>query len=400
MRALDVVGFAFGVLGGHRRRTALSLLGVAIGVAAVLLLTSLGEGARAYVVREFAAMGSNLLVVLPGKTETTGLSPLIGGAPHDLTLDDVEAIRRLGGVRRAAPLGVGRATVRFGPRNRDVMIAGTTADWRDIRGMEMTMGMHLPAAAAEAERAVCVIGAVVRSELFAGVNPLGQSLRIGDERYRVIGVMSSRGTSMSMDIDDLVMIPVRRHMRMFNTTSLFRVLVEGGSHASLDVVRERVIALLRARHDDEEDVTVLTQDAMLSAFGRILRVLTLLLTGIAAVSLTVAGVGVMNVMLVSVSERPREIGLLKALGATAGQVLVLFLLESSLLALAGGSLGILVSWLVTMMFTLLYPAFPVSPPVWALTSALGISLGVGVGFGAWPARRAARLDPIAALTKR
>jgi putative ABC transport system permease protein len=400
MRAPDVVAFALGVLRGHRLRTVLSLLGVAIGVAAVLLLTSLGEGARAYVVREFAAMGSNLLVILPGKTETTGLSPLIGGAPHDLTLDDVEAIRRLGGVRRAAPRGGGRATVRFGARNREVMVAGTTAEWRDIRDMEMTLGSHLPTAGAEAERAVCVIGAVVRAELFPGVNPLGQNLRIGDERYRVIGVMSSRGTSMSMDIDDLVMIPVRRHMRMFNTTSLFRILVEVGAHASLDVVRHRVVDLLRTRHDDEEDVTVLTQDAMLSAFGRILRVLTLLLAGIAAVSLTVAGVGVMNVMLVSVSERTREIGLLKALGATARQVLVLFLLESSLLAVAGGALGIAASWLVTTTFTHFYPTFPVAPPMWALASAFGISLGVGVGFGAWPAQRAARLDPIAALTKR
>jgi putative ABC transport system permease protein len=399
MRAPDVVTFALGVLRGHRLRTVLSLVGVAIGVAAVLLLTSLGEGARAYVVREFAAMGSNLLVVLPGKTETTGLSPLIGGAPHDLTLDDVAAVRRLGGVRRAAPLGVGRTTVRFGARNREVMIAGTTADWRDIRDMAMTLGTYLPDGA-EADRAVCVIGAVVRAELFPGVNPLGQNLRIGEERYRVIGVMSSRGTSMSMDIDDLVMIPVRRHMRMFNTTSLFRILVEVGAHASLDVVRYRVVDLLRARHDGEEDVTVLTQDAMLSAFGRILRVLTLLLAGIAAVSLTVAGVGVMNVMVVSVSERTREIGLLKALGATARQVLVLFLLESSLLAVAGGALGIGAAWMVTAIFTQLYPTFPVAPPMWALASALGISLGVGVGFGAWPARRAARLDPIAALTKR
>lgn len=399
MQALDVVAFGLGVLRGHRLRTALSLLGVAIGVAAVLLLTSLGEGARAYVVGEFAAMGSNLLVILPGKTETTGLSPLIGGAPNDLTLDDVEAIRRLGGVRRAAPLSVGRATVRFGARNREVMIAGTTADWRDIRDMAMTMGSYLPTAAAEADRAVCVIGATVRTELFPGVNPLGQNLRIGDERYRVIGVMSGRGTSMSMDIDDLVMIPVRRHMRMFNTTSLFRVLVEVGARASIDVVRQRAVDLLRARHDGEEDVTVLTQDAMRSAFERVLQMLTVFLAGIAAVSLTVAGVGVMNVMLVSVAERTREIGLLKALGATRSQVLVLFLLESSLLAIAGGSLGIVAAWAVTSAFTHLYPAFPIAPPSWAIASALGLSVGVGVGFGAWPARRAARLDPIAALTK-
>jgi putative ABC transport system permease protein len=400
MRPSDGLGFILGVLRGHRLRTALSLLGVAIGVAAVILLTSLGEGARAYVVREFSAMGSNLLIVLPGKSETSGLAPLLGSAPHDLTLDDVDAVRRIAGVRRAAPLAVGRATIRVGRRSRDVMIAGTSADWRPMRRMEMTLGTHLPAGRAEAERAVCVIGALIRDELFSNENPLGQTLRIGDERYRVIGVMASRGASMNMDVDDLVMIPVERHMRMFNTTSLFRMLVEVGAHASMDAVRERVLSLLSARHDGEEDVTVLSQDAMLTSFGRILRMLTLLLTGIAAISLTVAGVGVMNVMLVSVAERTREIGLLKAIGATATQVSTLVLLESTLIALAGGLLGAAGAWMVTAIFTRLYPAFPVTPPLWALASAMAIALAVGAGFGAWPARRAARLDPIAALSRR
>jgi putative ABC transport system permease protein len=400
MRLRDVLAFTLGVLHGHRLRTALSLLGVAIGVAAVILLTSLGEGARAYVVREFAAMGSNLLVVLPGKSETSGFAPILGGAPHDLTLDDVVAVRRAPGVRRAAPLAVGRATVRFGRRSRDVMIAGTAADWFLIRRMDMALGSPLPAGSAEAERAVCVLGAVVQAELFPGVNPMGQMLRVGDERYRVIGVMAGRGTSMSMDIDDLVLIPVERHMRMFNTTSLFRIIVEAGAHASLDGVRERVIAVLTTRHDGEEDVTVLSQDAMLTSFGRILRILTMLLAGIAAISLTVAGVGVMNVMLVSVAERTREIGLLKAIGATATQVLMLVLLESTLLATAGGVIGALTAWSIITGFTHLYPTFPMTPPAWALATAMAISLAVGSGFGAWPARRAARLDPIAALTRR
>jgi putative ABC transport system permease protein len=400
MRPSDGLAFILGVLRGHRLRTGLSLLGVAIGVTAVVLLTSLGEGARAYVVREFAAMGSNLLIVLPGKSETSGLAPLLSAAPHDLTLRDVDAVRRLAGVRRAAPLAVGRATIRAGRFNRDVMIVGTSADWRPMRRMSMALGTHLPEGRAEADRAVCVIGALIRAELFPNENPLGKTLRIGDERFRVIGVMASRGASMNMDVDDLVMIPVERHMRMFNTTSLFRILVEVGAHASMDAVRERVVSLLTLRHDGEEDVTVLSQDAMLTSFGRILRMLTLLLTGIAAISLTVAGVGVMNVMLVSVAERTREIGLLKAIGATATQVSTLVLLESTLIAMAGGLLGLAGAWAVTALFTRLYPAFPVAPPLWALASAMAIAVAVGAGFGAWPARRAARLDPIAALSRR
>jgi putative ABC transport system permease protein len=400
MRLPDVLQFSTGALRGHRLRTALSLLGVAIGVAAVILLTSLGEGARAYVVREFAAMGSNLLVVLPGKTETTGFAPLFGGAPHDLTLDDVEAIRRVPGVRLVAPVTVGRATIHAGGRSRDVMIAGTNAEWGRVRQVDMALGTFLPEPGAEAERAVCVIGALIRSELFPGANPLGQMLRVGDERYRVIGVTAARGRSMNMDLDDLVLLPVRRHMRMFNTTSVFRVMVEVGANAAIEPTRRRVTAMLAVRHAGEEDVTVLTQDAVLTSFGRILNALTLLLAGIAAISLTVAGVGVMNVMLVSVAERTREIGLLKAVGATENQILLLFLIESTLLAAAGGTAGAGAAWAITTLFTRLYAAFPLAPPAWAVGSALLVSITIGVASGAWPARRAARLDPIAALARR
>jgi putative ABC transport system permease protein len=397
MRLGDVLQFATGALRGHRLRTALSLLGVAVGVAAVILLTSLGDGARAYVEREFAAMGSNLLVVLPGKTETTGFAPLFGGAPHDLTLEDVEAMRHIAGVRRVAPLTVGRASIHASGRSREVMIAGTTAEWGRVRRVEMAVGSFLPETAAEADRPVCVIGALIRSELFPTGNPLGRVLRVGEERYRVIGVTARRGRSMNMDLDDLVMIPVRRHMRMFDTTSIFRVMVEVGAHASIESTRARVIAMLTARHAGEEDVTVLTQDAVLTSFGRILNVLTLLLAGIAAISLTVAGIGVMNVMLVSVAERRREIGLLKAIGATGRQILALFLLEATLIAVTGGAAGAGAAWSVTALFTEAYPSFPIAPPLWAVGAALLVSITIGASFGAWPARRAARLEPIAAM---
>src|SRR6266542_1580956 len=229
MRSADFLALATGALRGHRLRTALSLTGVAIGVAAVILLTSLGEGARTYVTREFTSLGSNLLIVFPGKTETTGMAPVFGGAPHDLTLDDVDAIRRrLPYIVAAAPLSIGRATIRFGSRSREVVIAGTTPEYHRIRRLEMRMGTPLPERGAEADRAVCLIGPTIQSELFPDMNPLGQTLRVGDERFRVIGVTVPRGgTSLGSDVDDMVTVPVRRHMRMFNTTTLFRVLIEG-----------------------------------------------------------------------------------------------------------------------------------------------------------------------------
>jgi putative ABC transport system permease protein len=400
MTAFEIVRFAGGALRGHRLRAGLSLLGVAVGVTSVVLLTSLGEGARMYVTGEFASLGSNLLVIMPGRTETTGLAPPIGGAPHDLTLEDAEALRRLPGVRRVAPMALGSATARFADLTRDVMVIGATGEWREVRRIEMGQGQFLPAGDAERDRSVCVIGRGVERELFLGRSALGALLRVGDERFRVIGVMAPRGTSLGMNLDDIVLIPVVRHMKMFDTATLARVLVEMRSHEELPAARAAAIEALTRRHDDEEDVTIVTQDSMLATFSRLLTVLTAALTGIAAISLSVAGVGIMNVMLVSVSERTREIGLLKALGATSGQVLRLFLAEAATLSAIGGVVGLGVAMLATATVRSWYPAFPMQPPFWAMPAALLVSLAVGTLFGALPARRAARLDPILAMMRR
>ena len=400
MNVDDVLVFSAGALRGHRLRTGLSLLGVGIGVCAVVLLTSLGEGARRYVTAEFASLGTNLLIVLPGKTETTGMAPVIGGVPHDLTVEDAEALeRQVRQIRKLAPLSVGTAAAQFGERSREITIVGTTAAMLGVRRLRLQSGQYLPEGA-ERDRAVCVIGAKLQSELFPSRNPLGAMLRLGDERYRIIGVMAPRGMSMGMDMDEVVHIPVVRHLRMFNRRSLFRILVDAGSHDSIEPARTAILRVLTERHDDEEDVTVLTQDAVLSAFGRILGMLTAALTGIAAISLSVAGIGIMNVMLVSVSERTREIGLLKALGASRGQVLAMFLVEAAIIATAGGVAGLGVAFIATRAFAVVYPAFPIDPPAWAVVAALGVSVSVGIVFGALPARRAARLDPVAALTRR
>jgi putative ABC transport system permease protein len=399
MTAVDVVRFAGGALRGHRLRTGLSLLGVAVGVMSVVLLTSLGEGARVFVTGEFASLGSNLLIVMPGKVETTGFAPPIGGAPHDLTLDDAEALRRLPGVRRVAPMAIGSATARAGDLTRDAIVIGATAEWREVRRIEMGQGRFLPAGDAERDRPVCVVGRVIARELFPGRSAVGELLRLGDERCRVIGVIAPRGTSLGMNLDDLVLIPVVRHMKMFDETSLPRILIEMRSHEDLPAGRLAVIGRLKGRHD-EEDVTIVTQDSMLATFSRLLSVLTAALAGIAAISLSVAGVGIMNVMLVSVAERRREIGLLKALGATSGQVLRIFLTEAATLSAFGGLVGLAAASLATTVVRSFYPSFPMQPPAWAMPAALVVSLAVGLLFGALPARRAAALDPILAMTRR
>jgi len=401
MTGRDLFAFATGALRGHRLRTVLSLLGVAIGVAAVILLTSLGEGARVYVTGEFASLGTNLLILLPGKTETTGLLPVVGGVPHDLTLADVEAIRRqVAGVRHLTPIVIGQATARFGEKSRELTVAGTTSELLPIRKIPIHVGRFLPEGEIERGERVVVIGSTVRTELFGALNPLGEILRVGDERFRVIGVLAPHGVSVGLSFDDMIYIPASQAMRMFNLRSVFRVLIELTANEAITRTKNDVLAVVAERHDHEEDITILTQDAVISTFGKVFAVLTAALTGIAAISLSVAGIGIMNVMLVSVSERTSEIGLLKALGATPAQVLALFLAEASILSIAGGAAGLAAGFGGAGLVRALYPSFPVEPPLWAVVSAILVSIAVGTLFGTLPARRAARLDPIAALSRR
>lgn len=401
MSPRDLLAFSAGALRGHRLRTGLSLLGVAIGVASVVLLTSLGEGARLYVTGEFASLGTNLVIILPGKTETTGVTPFISGVTHDLTVEDGETIlRRVRPVRRVAPLAFGTAPVRFGERSRDVAVIGTTADFLGVRNIRLQSGRYLPAGEAALGQKVCVIGAKVREELFGGRNPLGEAVRLGPERFRVVGVLAPRGMSIGMDLDDMVQVPVTAALRLFNQSSLFRILVEVRSNAEIPPAKAAIEALLRQRHGGAEDVTLLTQDSVLATFGRILGLLTAALAGIAAISLTVAGLGIMNVMLVAVSERTREIGLLKALGVTGRQIVAVFLVEAAILSTAGGAAGLAAAFAGAGILRHLFPSFPVQPPAWAVAAAVAVSLVVGLLFGAMPARRAARLDPIQALARR
>jgi len=399
VRPLDLLRFSGTALRGHRLRSVLSLLGVAIGVGSVILLTSLGEGARLYVTGEFASLGSNLLIVIPGKTETTG-GPILGGVPRDLTVEDADALRRqVPEIRKVAPLALGTATAAAGGLSREVTVAGTTRAMKEIRRFRMLSGRYLDEAKAARGQRVAVLGVKVAQELFPGENPLGGILRLGGERFRVVGVMAQRGTSLGADLDEMVHIPVEAALKLFDQSSLFRILIEVRSHEEIAEARRRVLAALAERHG-EEDVTVFTQDALLETFGNILAVLTAALGGIAAISLSVAGIGIMNVMLVSVSERVPEIGLLKAVGAGRAQVLAAFLAEATILSTAGGLLGLAAGWLGDRALVALYPVFPAEPPSWAVASAIGLSLAVGLAFGSLPAYRASRLDPVAALGRR
>ena len=397
---LDLISLAWSSLIGHRLRTGLSVVGVAVGIAAVVALTALGEGARQYVIQEFTSIGSNLLSVLPGKTETTGAMPGVGGVPNDLTLQDLLALRRsIPSAKYIVPVSMGTETVSFGERRRQVAVLGSTPEFLEARELRMAHGQFLPPGDVARGAPVVVLGHVTARELFPGQQPLGQVVRIGEWRMRVIGVLAEIGKQLGVKMDEVAIVPVATGMKMFNRSSLFRIILKVRSPKDLDHACDQVISILKERHD-EEDVTCITQKAVISTFSSILQTLTLVLVAIGAISLTVAGVGVMNVMLVTVSERTEEIGLLRALGATRGNILGVFLVEAVMLAGIGGCVGLLVGLGGVHLLTWWYPAVPASPPIWAMSGALGLATFLGAIFGVVPARRAAKLDPIMALQRR
>lgn len=396
MRAHDLLRFASGALLRQRLRTGLSLAGVAMGVAAVIVLSTLGEGARAYVVDQFASIGTNLVIVIPGRTETTGL-PTFGGTPADLTLEDAQALaREVPVAHEVAPLAVGTAEVAFVERRRQVALVGTTSEYFQMRELRIARGRALPAGDPTRGSPIVVIGSALAEELFGPRDPVGQVVRVGEWRMRVHGVLAPMGSRLGINLDEVAIVPVATAMRMLDRSSLFRVLLQTRSHRELESAKARALAVMIDRHG-VEDVTVLTQDAVVSTFGVILATLTLVVAAIAGISLTVAGIGIMNVMLVTVSERAAEVGLLKALGAGRRQILAVFLTEAALLSTAGGLAGLALGAAVVRLLVALYPAFPAITPAWAVAAALTVSALVGVVFGLLPARQAAMLDPVQTL---
>ncbi len=402
MKPADKLHFALAATTGYPLRTALLVLAMAIGVAAVVTLTALGDGARRFVINEFSALGSNLVIVLPGRSETSGFNPAnaITGTPRDLTIDDAQSLTRLPAVRRVAPLIIGTSEISAGGKLREVMIAGTTSQYAEVRRLVLAQGRFLPEEDWSRGSPQVVLGATVSNDLFGGEPAIGKLVRLGDRRFRVVGVLNPIGTGLGMNSDEIAIVPASLAQAMFNSNTLFRILIEARHRDAIEPAKVQVLRQLTERHDGEEDVTVITQDAVLATFDRLLGALTFGVAGIAAISLAVAGILVMNVMLVSVTQRTSEIGLLKALGATGSAIRDAFLAEAAMLSLAGAVVGYGLGQLGSAVVRQLYPTFPAYPPAWAVMAGLGTALATGILFGVMPARRAARLDPVQALAKR
>ncbi len=392
----DWAKLSLGSLSSQRMRSFLTALGIAVGIASVVLLTSIGEGVHKFVLSEFTQFGTNLIAVTPGRATTTGVSGAIISNVRPLSMDDALALAQIPKVLGVVPFIQGNAPVELGKRSRRSYIFGVGPEVPAVWQMKVATGRFLPEDDPRAARSFVVLGSKVRDELFKSENPLGRRIRIGGERYRVIGVMESKGQMLGFDLDDSVYIPAARALAMFDRESLMEIDLLYAPGITADKIVKRVKALLVARHS-LEDFTITTQEQMLDVLGSVLNILTTAVGALGGISLLVGGVGILTIMTIAVNERRAEIGLLRAIGARKRQILALFLGEAVVLASIGGLAGLVIgaggAWLLGQAV----PALPTHTPYAYVALAEMLAVLIGLLAGVLPAHRAASLDPIEAL---
>ncbi len=396
MRTADLLRLTASSVTSHRLRAGLTALGIAIGVTAVVLLTSIGEGVHRFVLSEFTQFGTNIISVTPGKTQTFGGSLGALNSVRPLTVDDVDALNRAPYVLAADPVVQGNAEVEFAGRKRRTTVYGVGPRFAEVLRFTVADGTFLPEDDPRAPRALAVLGSRMHSELFGGQGAIGQTIRVGGQRYRVVGVMDSKGTTLGFDLDDTVYVPATLGLALFNRTSLFEAHVLYGEDAPLAEVVDSISAILTARHRSE-DFTITTQQQMLDSLGSVLSVLTFAVGALGSISLLVGGVGIFTIMIIGVRERTAEIGLLRALGAEKKQILALFLIEAMFLSAVGGVLGLAVGLGIAGMLDLAVPSLPVSYAPGFIVLAEVLAIVIGLVAGILPAANAARLEPVNAL---
>jgi len=380
----------------HKLRSLLTMLGISVGIAAVIILTSIGEGVHKFILSEFTQFGTTLVKVNPGKTQTMGMSIGAFGSERPLSIEDAEVLKRLSFVKSVVGIIQGNAEVEGNRRTRRTTVYGTGHDFPNAFSMPVANGHFLPDDDPLAPRALAVLGSKVKTELFGDTNPIGQRIRIGGARYRVVGIMESKGQVLGFDLDDTVYIPLARGLEMFNRVGLMEidVLYHDGVHE--DRVVSGIKRMLMARHE-REDFTITTQRQMLDVMGSILDIITFAVAAIGAISLLVGAIGIITIMTISVAERSSEIGLIRALGARHSQILSLFLGEAVMLSACGGVVGLIGGFGIAQLLHLLIPALPVHTPWSYVLIAEATAIVIGLAAGVIPAQRAALLDPVEAL---
>ncbi|MCX5067825.1 ABC transporter permease [Micromonospora lupini] len=391
MRVAEAWRVALDALRANRLRSSLTMLGVIIGVASVVLLVAIGTGTKQQVEQQVEGLGSNLLLVVPGKIEV-GTAPVVS----PLTLKDVDAVSRVvGDPQRVAVTVASGATARAGARSDFTTVQGVLETTPTVFTRSLARGRYLTGTDVDTSRRVAVLGDSVARALFPDRDPLGQQVTLAGVRFRVIGVFAPLGQSLGVDRDDEVHVPVTAAQRLWGTQRVDGIAVKAPDRERIDELGERIVAELNRRHPDTE-FSAVTQQQILGVLGDILGVLTGVLAAIAGISLLVGGVGVSNIMLVSVRERTREIGLRKAVGARPRDIGVQFLLEAVLLTTIGGLTGMALGVGTALLVDALSP-IPAAITWWSLALAFGVSAAVGIVFGVVPAQRAGRLDPVVAL---
>jgi putative ABC transport system permease protein len=392
----DLALFTASSVNSHRLRSGLTALGIGIGVTAVVLLTSIGEGLHQYMLGEFTQFGTNILQISPGKAVTFGAPSGVFNTIRPLTIDDSESLKRVPYVTSTLPVVQGNASVKGNGRERRVTVSAVGTEFPEVLSFGTAIGDFLPPDDPRAPRALAVLGSKLRDELFGGINPLGARIRIGGDRYRVIGVMESKGTVLGFDLDDAVYIPTARGLELFNREGLFEVDVLYDESASVEEIVAGIKRVLIARHGSE-DFTITTQQQMLEVLGSVLNVVTLAVGLLGGISLLVGGVGIFTIMTIAVRERTSEIGLLRALGAYRNQVRNAFIGESIFLASIGGAAGLLLGSLIVEILRVTFPALPLRLSLPYIAAAECVAIIIGLIAGVLPARQAATLDPVVAL---
>ncbi len=380
----------------HRLRSALTTLGIAIGIFAVVLLTSIGEGIHRFVMSEFTQFGTNIIAINPGKATTMGASIGVFGSVRPLSIDDAEALRRLPYVEGVVTMVQGNAEIEFGRLQRRTTVYGVSPDFPQVFRFKIASGSFLPPDDPRNPRAVAVLGSKLARELFLKESPVGARIRVGGDRYRVVGVMEPKGTMLGFDLDDTIFLPAARGLDLFGREGLMEIDILYGENTPIDELVASIKRMLISRHGGE-DVTITTQQQMMDVLGSVLGVLTFAVGALGGISLLVGGVGIFTIMTISVSERTNEVGLLRALGAGKGQILTLFLGEAMLLAAAGGFAGLVLGWGGASLINQLVPSLPVHTPLYFVFVAESAAILIGLVAGVAPARRAAAMIPVEAL---
>jgi putative ABC transport system permease protein len=396
MRGADLVGFSWAAVTAQRQRSLLTILGIAVGIATVILLTAMGEGLRQFALGEFTQFGTNLIAIHPGKTTTLGGSIGQISTNRPLTIDDARVLQRLPDLQGVVPVIQGNAQVEAGARRRRTMVFGVSADMPQTYRMEVAFGSFLPAQDYATAQPLAVLGHRTWRELFGNENPLGHKVRIGVDSFRIIGVMKSKGQFLGFDLDDSLYVPVGRASAIFDREGLHEidVLYREGLEAGL--VKRHLRRTLRALHG-QEDFSLTSQDQMLDVLGSILGVLTAGVAALGGISLLVGAIGIATIMTIALAERTAEIGLLRALGARRRDILRCFLLEAAVLGGVGGAAGLVLALTVIVSLILLAPKLPLAVAWPYAGAAVGLSVLIGLLAGLLPAARAAGLDPITAL---